>query len=184
MCQVDNLGAFLSDNTIVWKRQLVVEPERLWSAIATRQGLALWFMPTRFEIEEGGRFAFGGGWAGIVSEARPLRHVQFNVEGGGGGNLRFEMEPNDGGCLFSLVDRMGEGADPKYILGPDAAAHRIHQPGGPGTHWSGVAAGYHVFVDSLEGHITGVEKVSDYVEMCKTYQQILERRFDHGTRGR
>jgi hypothetical protein len=60
------------------------------------------------------------------------------------------MIPNEAGCLFSLTDRMGDDADPKEIFGPDAEAHRIHQPGGRGTHWSGVAAGYHAFVDSLE----------------------------------
>ena len=46
-----NIGEFLTDNTIVWRRQLDVAPERLWNAIATKQGLGLWFMPTEFEIE-------------------------------------------------------------------------------------------------------------------------------------
>ena len=177
MGQVDSLGVFLNDNTFVWRRQLAVEPERLWSAIATKQELALWFMPTRFEVEEGGRFAFGDGWEGIVSEYNPLRYVQFDVDGDGGGYLRFEIEPTAGGCLFSLVDRMGQGADPKDIFGPDTAAHRIHQPGGPGTHWSGVAAGYHAFVDSLESYLTGIEIESDYEQMCKTYEHILDRHF-------
>jgi uncharacterized protein YndB with AHSA1/START domain len=182
--QLDNPGVFHSDNTIVWRRQLAVEPERLWSAIATKQGLALWFMPSVFEIEEGGRFAFEGGWEGSISESSPFRHIQFDVDGGGGGHLRFEIEPNDGGCLFSLIDRMGEGADSKDIFGPDAAAYRVNQPGGPGTHWSGVAAGYHGFVDSLEGYITGIEIESDYEEMCRNYQHVLDEHFDGDKPGR
>ena len=145
-----NIGEFLTDNTIVWRRQLDVAPERLWNAIATKQGLGLWFMPTEFEIEQGGRFEFGGGWEGTISDLGPLRHLQFDVDVESGGYLRFEMIPNEAGCLFSLTDRMGDDADPKEIFGPDAEAHRIHQPGGRGTHWSGVAAGYHAFVDSLE----------------------------------
>ena len=174
MDQVDNVGSFLEDK-MVWKRRFSVEPEGLWAAIATKEGLSHWFMPTRYEIEEGGRFSFGGGWEGTVSEARPFRNIQFNVDGDSGGYLRFEIEANDGGCSFSLIDRMGDGRDTKRW--PDAPAHRTYQPGGPGTYWSGVAAGYHGFVDSLEDHITGGNVSSDYDEMCKTYQHVLDDYF-------
>ena len=180
MDQVDNVGIFLKDNKMVWKRQLSVEPEHLWNAIATKEGLSHWFMPTKFEIEKGGRFSFEGGWDGTISETCPFHHIQFDADGEGGAYLRFEIEANDGGCSFSLIDRMGEGADVKEMFGPDVAAHRVYQPGGLGTHWSGVTAGYHGFVDALEDHITGNRIDFDYEEMCKKYQPVLDDYFGHG----
>jgi len=177
--QVENVGIFLNDNKMMWKRQFSVEPGRLWDAIATKEGLSHWFMPTDFEVEEGGRFSFKNGWDGTVSEVEPLDHIQFDADGDSNGYLRFELEAKDDGCVFSLTDRMGEGADPKKIFGPDTPVHRIYQPGGPGTHWSGVTAGYHGFVDSLEGHVTGNKIEFDYEEMCKTYQRVLDDHFGH-----
>ena len=101
------------------------------------------------------------------------------MDGDSGGYLRFEIEANDGGCLFSLIDRMGVGADVKKIFGPDTPAHHMYQPGGPGTHWNGVTAGYHSFVDKLEGHITGNRVTSDYDDMCKIYRTVLDDYFGH-----
>jgi hypothetical protein len=172
-----NIGEFLTDNTMVWRRQLDVAPERLWNTIATKHGLALWFMPTELEIEQGARFAFVGGWEGTISDLSPLRHRQFDVDGKIRGCLRFEMIPNEAGCLFSLTDRMGDDVDSKEIFGPDATARRIHQPGGRGTHWSGVAAGYHAFIDSLQSLLTGIKSDPNDDEMCRTYKRVLGDRF-------
>ena len=90
------------------------------------------------------------------------------------------MEDDNGGCLFSLIDRMGEGVDANEIFASDTPSHRLYQPGGPGTHWSGVAAGYHGFVDSLEGHITSKRINLDYDELCKRYLHVLDDYFGHG----
>ncbi|MDP6422474.1 MAG: hypothetical protein QF672_14340 [SAR202 cluster bacterium] len=46
MNHVANAGIYLSNIKMVWKRQLAVEPDRLWDAIATKDGLSHWFMPT------------------------------------------------------------------------------------------------------------------------------------------
>ena len=119
MTQIDNAGRFLNDNTMVWERQLSVEPGRLWSAIATREGLSHWFMSTKFEITEGGSFSFEGGWDGTISEIEPYRHIQFNVGDDNGGWLRFVIDADDDGCLFSLIDRMGAGISPDKMKGPD-----------------------------------------------------------------
>ena len=165
MDKVDNVGRFLNDNKMVWKRRFPVEPEHLWDAIATKEGLSYWFMPASYEIEEGGGFSFGGSWEGTIWEARPFHQIQFVVDGHSGEYLRFEIEANEGGSSFSLIDRMGEANETKSW--PDAPNHRTYQPGGPGTHWSGVAAGYHGSKDSLEDYITGGKVSSDYDEMCK-----------------
>jgi hypothetical protein len=108
-----------------------------------------------------------------------LRRVQFDVDGDSGAFLRFEMKAANGVSFFALTDRMGDGVDAGKWK--DAPAHRRHQPGGPGTHWSGVAAGYHGFVDALEEHLAGGPSggrvASDYDELCKAYQRVLDARF-------
>ena len=175
MDKVDNVGRFLNDNKMIWKRRFPVDPERLWETIATKDGLSHWFMPTAFEIEDGGRFSFEGGWEGTVSETGPSHHIQFDVDGDSGGYLRFEIEAIDGGSSFSLIDRMDDEIDMKRW--PEEPAHRTYQPGGPGKHWSGVAAGYHGFLDSLEDYITGGKVSSDYDEMCKEYMKVLDEHF-------
>lgn len=171
---IANVGRFLCDNKMVWRRHISAQPERVWEAIATRDGLSRWFMPTRYEIAAHGRFSFDGGWEGSVSEFRPFHHIQFDADGGGGAFLRFEMEAGNG-AGFALIDRMGDGVDANRW--PDAPPHRRYQPGGAGTHWSGVAAGYHAFVDALEDHLSGSRVSSDYDELCKAYQRVLDARF-------
>ena len=178
MDEIVNAGRFLSDNKMVWERRLSAPPERLWDAISTKDGLRRWFMPTRYEIAVNGRFSFDGGWEGTVSAARPFAHIQFDKDGGSGAFLRFEMQAGNGTCFFALTDRMGDSVDANNW--PDAPAHRRYQPGGPGTHWSGVAAGYHGFVDALEEHLSGGAVSSDYDEMCKGYRRILDARFGRG----
>ena len=107
MDEIANVGRFLSDNKMVWERRFSAPPERLWDALSTKDGLRRWFMPTRYEIAVNGRFSFDGGWEGTVSEAAPCQHIQFDVDGGSGAFLRFEMEAGNGACLFALIDRMG-----------------------------------------------------------------------------
>ena len=175
MDEIVNVGRFLSDNKMVWERRFSAQPERLWEAISTKDGLSRWFMPTRYEIAVHGRFSFDGGWEGTVSEARPFEHIQFDVDGGSGAFLRFEMETRSGVNFFALIDRMGDGVDTNNW--PEAPPHRRYQPGGPGTHWSGVAAGYHGFVDALEEHLSGGRVSSDYDELCKAYRRVLDARF-------
>jgi hypothetical protein len=77
---------------------------------------------------------------------------------------RFEIEPDGDGTLFHLIDKLpgdfvmevGSRQD-NPIEDSDTEKMRLvgyNQPGGPGTHWTGVVAGWHAFVDSLESYLT------------------------------
>jgi len=170
----ENVARLLSKNTLVLERRFAVPPERLWEAIATREGLRRWFMPTPFEVEKGGRFSFEGGWAGTVTEFDPPRSVQFTPDGSDEASLRFEIEPAEGGSLFRLVDKMGPAEDALKIFGDQAPEHLVYQPGGVGTHWSGVVSGYHRFVDALEAHLTGKEVPSDDEALARMYMALMD----------
>ncbi|MEM7531996.1 MAG: SRPBCC domain-containing protein [Chloroflexota bacterium] len=173
MSQLQNTATMRGKNTLVWERTLPISPEQLWATIATKEGLAHWFMPTTEAIQEGGRFSFEGGWDGTIVEVSPPHAIQFNPDDDEGSYQRFEVTACEDGCIFQLIDRVGASIDATEIFF-DTPPHHIYQPGGPGTHWSGVAAGYHCFVDELEGYATGVEVAFDYDELCHGYVVLLD----------
>lgn len=174
MSRIENLARLLEKNTLLLERHVPVPPERLWQAVATKEGLSHWFMPTPFEIEQGGRFSFGGGWGGTVTLVDPPRRIQFTPDESDEAYLRFEIEPSSDGCLFRLIDKMGPAVDAAKLFGADTPKHQVYQPGGVGTHWSGVVGGYHGFVDALESHLAGREIPSDYDGLCRSYMEVLD----------
>ncbi len=174
MNRIENIGRLLEKNTLLFERHFEFPPERLWQAVATREGLSHWFMPTPFEIEQGGRFSFEGGWQGTVTRVEPPRCVQFTTDGSDEAWLRFEIEPTSEGCLFRLIDKMGASADPGKIFSGDTPEHLVYQPGGLGTHWSGVVSGYHGFVDALESHVSGREVPCDVDDLGRRYMPVLD----------
>lgn len=178
----ENVARFLERRTLVWERLFLdVDVDRLWEAVATREGLGRWFMPTPFEIEPGGRFSFQGGWDGTIAEVVRPHRIVFVPDGPDAGDayLRFELEPAEGGALFRLIDKMGSHVDAAKIFGPDTPAQAIYQPGGTGTHWSGVASGYHGFVDALETHLTGRPFAFDDDAMTELYCELLDEWHGH-----
>lgn len=172
--EFDNMASVLDRRTLVWERRLAVDVRKLWGAIATQEGLGHWFMPTRHQVEEGGPFSFEGGWDGTITRIEPPRLIEFTPADGPDGYLRFAIvDEGNGVCLFRLTDRMGDLADAGALF-PDAPEHQVYQPGGAGTHWSGVVAGYHGFVDALESWLTGVRKPFDHDQMSRRYMAVLD----------
>lgn len=176
--EIDNVASFLDRRTLVWERRLAVDARKLWQAISTREGLGHWFMPTAYEVEEGGPFSFEGGWDGTITRIEPPHLIEFTPADDPDGYLRFEIvEESDGVCLFRLTDRMGGQAIDAEKFFVDAPEHQKYQPGGAGTHWSGVVAGYHGFVDALESFMTGVAKPFDHDDMSRRYMGVLDSWF-------
>lgn len=174
MSRIDNVARLLERNTLLLERHFAVSPERLWQAVATREGLGHWFMPTPHEIEEGGRFAFEGGWEGTVTRVDPPQCIEFTPDESPEAYLRFEIEPAAGGSLFRLIDKMGPAADAAKLFGADTPKHLVYQPGGVGTHWSGVVSGYHGFVDALEAHLSGRAVPRDDDDLSRRYMAVLD----------
>ena len=175
MSAIENIAHMLAKDTLVWEREFDIDQETLWNAIATREGLSHWFMPTKFGIEPGGPFSFEGGWDGTITRIEPPGLIQFNPQADSEDAwLRFKIEATSSGSLFKLTDRMGSTVDPLKIFSDDTPEFLIYQPGGIGTHWSGVAAGYHGFVNALETHITGREIPFDCNDMSKQYAAAMD----------
>ena len=173
MVDLKNAPRRLDKHTVVWEREFSQPLETVWELISTRAGLSQWFMATAHEIEAGGKFAFEGGWDGTISELQPGQHILFTPKNATTAFLRFEISEIRGGCLFKLIDRMGPDQDAGELM-PEAPTDMKYQPGGPGTHWSGVLAGYHGFIDELEGVLAGKSLDIDYDQLCRQYMQLLD----------
>ncbi len=174
MKQMENVALMLEKNTLVWAREFSVKPEKLWDAIATKEGLDHWFMPTPFEIEQGGRFDWEGGWAGTVNEVDPPYRIQFSPDYSDEAYMLFKIEETKNGCLFKLTDKMAPQLDAPAYFPADTPKSETYQPGGIGTHWTGIAAGYHRFVDALESYVTGVYIPFDDDEANRLYRNMLD----------
>lgn len=120
-------------------RRLAHPPEKVWRALTEPEHLAAWF-PTTIEGERAAgarlRFAFPGG------EAPPVRGEMISYDPpallefrwGDDDTLRFELEPDDDGCVLTLVNTFDE----------RGKAARD-------------AAGWHECLDLLAHHLSGQE---------------------------
>ncbi|MEM7117289.1 MAG: SRPBCC domain-containing protein [Chloroflexota bacterium] len=165
---IPNQVAFVDRHTILFERQLEADIDRVWTAVSRESELAHWFMPTKIELKENGKFSFEGGWDGWVSNLNPPYHLQFNVTAVS--YTRFELALTGTGTHFSLIDRL-----PPHELAPQPHDNVLatNQPGGPSTHWTGVVAGWHCFVNSLESYLNGGPDPTDYDKMCEEYDSFL-----------
>ena len=103
MKRMENVARMIDKNTLVWEREFPVKPEKLWNAIATKEGLSHWFMPTPFEIEEGGRFDWEGGTEGTITEIDPPHRIRFTPDHSDESYMLLEIEETKNGCLFKLA---------------------------------------------------------------------------------
>lgn len=162
------VGELSEPGTLTFQRALPVDRRRVWGAISDPAELSQWFMETTMEARVGGRFSFKDGWDGFVSAFEPGSAIAFSADQGG--QTRFEVADGADGTRFRLVDRMAPGAAAPEGGSGDPA---VRQPGGPGTHWVGVAAGWHDFVDSLLDHLGVPVSTTGEREMTLLYDRLL-----------
>ena len=56
------------------------------------------------------------------------------------------------------------------------------QPGGPGTLWAGVAAGWHCFADRIEAYLDGLPPDFDHPGLCRAYAEHLSEHWSGSKR--
>ena len=168
-------------NTIAFERRFPDKLERVWSAITVKDEIDHWFMKTELDLRVGGAFSFEKGWDGWISELENQCYVQFNSSHES--FTRFEIELDVDGTLFHLIDKLPDDfvmevgcRQDSPIEDSDTEKMRLvgyNQPGGPGTHWTGVVAGWHAFVDSLESYLTGEPSGEGHNRVSIFYDRFL-----------
>ena len=92
--------------------------------------------------------------------------------------MRFELKADGETTVFSFIDNWAQDAVPgETMLPKEADEIDKHQPGGPGTPWSGVAAGWHGMIDALETYLTGKTLNYSWEDGCKFYADYLTNHF-------
>ena len=161
MPELPNVGKHLARNTMSWSRHIAAPVERVWEVVTQKEHLDKWYMEAvQTELRVGGKHDWCAG--GSVDEYEPMRVIRFM--GTNDSWQRFTVTSDGNGTLFTLTDRMGDGVywddtewektEDGWVQLPDERI-AVRSPGGRGTHWVGVAAGYHGFVDSRDTYITG-----------------------------
>ena len=54
----------------------------------------------------------------------------------------------------------------------------FYQPGGTGTHWVGLVAGWHCFLDALEGHLREEPYGQGHTLQCLMYYSFIKEYFE------
>lgn len=162
--------SFLDRHTISFKRSFMVSTERLWAAVSTKQELDVWFMETDLELRVNGQYTFKDGWDGWISELKPFECIQ--CDSSEVSYTRFDLESQGKGTLLTVTDRL----KPDLIMDKQENIWDL-QPGGPGTHWVGIVAGWHDFLEALEAHIYGNPVQDHYHELCLFYADFLKQHY-------
>lgn len=167
-------GRLVAPHAMAWIRRLNAPLDDVWPCISTKDGLARWWgMPIHaLELREGGQFKHH--WENTVTAFKERDYVDFAEPKGayaGTGGLRFEIRPDGDATMFTLLDTWHEGS--VFEEGGPLA----HQPGGPGTPWIGVAAGWHSGVDSLRRLFDPAAPSHNYERLCRFYAGHLQDLF-------
>ena len=183
-------GRLVDRHAMAWIRRLNAPLDTVWETISTKDGLAKWWgMPIHaLELRVGG--AFNHHWNNTVTAFKERDYIDFAEPKGNyaaTGGLRFEITPDGEATMFTLLDTWHEGSTFEED-GPLA-----HQPGGPGTPWIGVAAGWHSGANSLRHLFDRNAPNHSYEHLCRFYachlsdmyrwhDMVQRRQTEHETR--
>ena len=159
-------GRLVDRHAMAWIRRVSAPVDRVWEAISTKDGLAGWWgMPVHvLELRVGG--AFNHHWNNTVTAFKEGEYIDFAEPKGsyaGTGGLRFEIASDGAATMFTLLGTWHEGST--FEDGGPLA----HQPGGPGTPWIGVAAGWHSGANSLRRLFDSNAPAHSYEHLCRFY---------------
>lgn len=118
--------------------------QKVWSAVATADGIAAWFMPNNFQPELGYEFTLHAGPFGDspckVTEFDPPARLSFTW--GKDWTLTFELEEQEGKTEFTLI-HSGWDADAMTEFGESHGVVRERMAGG----WVGLVQKLAAYVE-------------------------------------
>lgn len=165
-------GRLIDRHAMAWMRRLNAPLDEAWQAISTADGLRRWWgMPIhRLELRVGG--AFRHHWGNRITAFAEREFIDFAEPKGryaGTGGLRFEIRADGADAtMFTLLDAWS--VDARFEEGGPLA----QQPGGPGTPWIGVAAGWHGGANGLRRLFDANAPMHDYERLCRFYAGHLD----------
>ena len=162
---------FLGANVMTMERRASCAADAAWTAVTDPRALGVWFIGADVELTEGGRFEFREAWGGRVTGIEAPRTVTYVADAGG--TTTFDITETGDGVQITLTDSMGLRERPPSGYSEESAV----QPGGPGSHWAGVVAGWHGFMDALVRYLGGHVPATDMEELTAYYAARLREHF-------
>ena len=169
---IADAGHLVHRHAMVWIRRLDAPIEVVWQTVSTKEGLEKWWLvpPKEFELRPGG--AFKHHWDNTISDFSKHEYIDF-VENTGAyaltGGMRFELKADGQSTMFMFLDTWAE----SHKIPDSGDENLVEQPGGPGTPWPGVAAGWHAMVDKLASVINNRDYSHTYEDLCAFYLGYL-----------
>lgn len=164
-------------NTMQLSRSVEITPTEVWPFLVEPDNLIRWHIPTVMEFVVGGRFEFKNAWAGTIGAIEEDRLVRFDADEGG--CTTFSVKRKDQGSQIVITDVMA----PQFRITKELISNKKtiqeNQPGGVGTHWSGVLSGWHCAIDELVNlmGVTNYPTKLTYSQMDSLYLDLLNDRF-------
>jgi len=138
----EDLGEITACYMVTFKRRTKHSPERLWAAITDADEVTVWMdYPTKVDLRVGGEYLVDfastdqGAIHGVIVRVEPERVLAYVW---GSSVVEWTIEADDDGCVYTFVH--------------NGLADR-------GEDEEGLAAGWHEFLDRLEGHLE-----SEYID--------------------
>lgn len=169
---IHNSSVLVDAQTAQFTRVLETDMASAWEYLATPAKVETWMFPVQFEPRPGASFNFlPEGWHGKIGIFEHGREIRFDAVAGGW--TWFRLASIDGETVFTLLDFMA----PDYVVPPEIRRHHdsldTDQPGGQGTHWQGVLAGWHQGMDTLQDTFSGAKREWDYDALCRLYDILI-----------
>ena len=165
------------NRTMRLTRRVAVPPKNVWSYFIEPERLALWHIPTQLELAIGARFEFENAWQGQIGALETERFIRFDADEGGCST--FEVQPSATGSQIIISDTMAPHFEITDELVMNGRTLQENQPGGPGTHWSGVLSGWHKSINLLVDELTETTRKNQltFSQLDRLYLDLLNGRF-------
>ena len=166
-----NCCVLLDKSTLKFTRKLRVDLPTAWKFISVAEELSTWMFETKLELRVGGRFEFPT-WGGVIEKLEHLNCIRFRADEGGYSEFQIESAgPQQ--TAARVIDYL-----PGHLEVPGHVKSELDeigssQPGGPGTHWAGVLAGWHSGSDSLEAYARNEQPRAKYGPLVRVYSDLV-----------
>ena len=162
----------LDKHTAQLSRVLATDMQTAWEFLADPKKLQTWMFPAEFEAKPCAPFKFAPeGWHGTIGIFEEGRELRFDAVAGGW--TWFSLASIDGETVFTLRDYLPpDFVVPEHLQSESSSLADV-QPGGEGTHWQGVLAGWHSGVDTLQDLFTEEKRQWDYEAIDRLYKILI-----------
>ncbi|MCY3883418.1 MAG: hypothetical protein OXG24_00730 [Gammaproteobacteria bacterium] len=164
----------LDPSTVRFTRTLETGLHNAWQLITDQKHLSDWMFETKLELKVGGTFEFPT-WKGIIGRLEHLSCIRFTAEAGGYSQFEIKQE-GVRRTTVTITDYLPEGMLVPDHLTQGSDVFGMNQHGGPGTHWAGLLAGWHMGSDSLEAYASKRETSGEYIPLVRLYDALLVAR--------